>query len=198
MPQRPSQPHWIADDFVQEIRGNLCHSIPMFDLIEIFRRRTPQYMHAAVGAAVFDQREFHAGTCSDQHQRPVRQSGQMRITGSSTRTIALRCSCSIRLSAPGFARQSNMDFRITPRHAVPEPWRTPISRRSRVRSSSTVRRIARWFARRRTQPHAPGVATDIAAFDDLTRQAAHRAVLSQHDNAIPQQDAVFQRSLAQV
>jgi hypothetical protein len=75
----------VADDFVQEQIGQFQPFVPMLDFVEIFRTtHAPIQMHRVLeagGAAMFDQAVdlAHAGAGGNQHQRPVRQLGQVRV-----------------------------------------------------------------------------------------------------------------------
>ncbi len=145
-------------------------------------------------AAMLDQgmNLAHAGASGDQHQRTVRQFGQVGIAKGQLDThqrVALQLFDQAQRT--GFARQ-HVNFQITPAVGCRSHREGGFLAALALDHQILPGVITRRLAGRCTQTHAPGVATDLATLDDLTRQAAHRQ-LTQCEYVIPQQHAVFQR-----
>ncbi|MOA12734.1 hypothetical protein D3C78_1327520 [compost metagenome] len=134
----------------------------------------------------------HAGTRGDQHERTVRQLLQVGITKRQFdphHVVALQLFNQIQRT--GFARQY-VDFQVAPRMRGRGEREGGFFAVLALDHQVLPGVVARRFAGRSPQTHAPGVAAHLLALNDLTRHAAHRQ-FSQREHAIPQHDAVFQR-----
>ncbi|MNM82729.1 hypothetical protein D3C81_947680 [compost metagenome] len=188
----------VADHFMQEQVRQALPFGPVFDLVELFGpTHAPVQVHRvleALGAAMLDQAVHlsHARPGGDQYQGTIRQLGQVRIAKrhlDACQTLALQLRD--QLPGTGLAHQ-HVQLQFT----------TAVGRRGQGKGRRLAAFaldhqvlpgvVAQWLASRRTQAHAPDVATDLDALAHAARQLAHWQ-LAQGEHTVPEQHTVLQR-----